>query len=110
MQIFTKKYWNLGPLEFFENENFDVHASPQDVRDGAKILDLDSLNHAWPLLLSKVWCSLKNHSTLIVLTAAISSRRSSQLPRKVYTELLVSPFYVNPSRCITLADLLVRTE
>ena len=42
MTIFTKKYWNLGPLEFFENENFDVHARLQDVWDGAKILDLDS--------------------------------------------------------------------
>ena len=24
MPIFTKKYLYLGPLEFFENENFDV--------------------------------------------------------------------------------------
>ena len=53
--------------------------------------------------------TLRMHN-LPVLTAAISSRGSSQLPRKVYRELLVSPFHVNPSWCITLADLLVRTE
>ena len=45
-----------------------------------------------------------------MLTAAISSRGSSQLLRESDTKLVVSPFHVNPSQCITLADLLVRTE
>ena len=33
---FHKKYYYLGPLEFFENENFDMHAPAR-----AEILELD---------------------------------------------------------------------
>ena len=46
-----------------------------------------------------------------VLTAAISSGGSSQLLREAYVhETLSTTFHVNPSWCITLADLLVGTE
>ena len=47
--------------------------------------------------------------TVCVLITAISSRGSSQLPREVYKKLSTT-HHVNPSWCITLADLLVGTE
>ena len=36
MPLFTKKHYYLGPLEFFENENFDANAKVH-----AEILDLE---------------------------------------------------------------------
>ena len=39
--IFTKKYWYLSPLEFFENENFDAPALERGAHTSANILDLD---------------------------------------------------------------------
>ena len=42
---FHQKYKYLGPLEFFENENFDVHAPP--CTDN---LDLNFPYHTWPLV------------------------------------------------------------
>ena len=48
---------------------------------------------------------------IVVLTAAIIALAGPvSCLAKVYTKLVVSPFHVNPSWCITLADLLVRTE
>ena len=70
MSIFTKKYSNLGSLEFFDNENFDACLPKIWIGTFKIVLDL------W---LRAVFCKIKKkkYSTLIIRQ---KRRQRSSLP------------------------------